>query len=110
MFKTLSATAIGLVFLASPSFAHNQADATKAVPPFISNYEKLFNAKDAHGLAALFADDAVQAAPGPLLTNRADIEKRYKAIFRIRGTLIFVSMSNRCRLKATSSSLLANSP
>ena len=56
MFKTLSATAIGLVFLASPSFAHNQADATKAVPPFISNYEKLFNAKDAHGLAALFAD------------------------------------------------------
>ena len=81
MFKTLSATAIGLVFLASPSFAHNQADATKAVPPFISNYEKLFNAKDAHGLAALFADDAVQAAPGPLLTNRADIEKRYKAIF-----------------------------
>ena len=82
MFKTLSATAIGLVLLASPSFAHTQADATKAVATFVSNYEKLFNAKDAQGLAALFADDGVQSAPGmPLLTNRSDIEKRYKINF-----------------------------
>ena len=92
MFKTLSATAIGLVFLASPSFAHNQADATKAVATFVSHYEKLFNAKDAQGLAALFADDAVQAAPGPLLTNRDDIAKRYKAIFDLGNTDFHVTV------------------
>jgi uncharacterized protein (TIGR02246 family) len=92
MFKTLSATAIGLVFLASPSFAHNQADATKAVATFVSNYEKLFNAKDARGLAGLFADDAVQAAPGPLLTNRDDIEKRYKKIFDAGNTDFHVTV------------------
>ena len=80
MFKTLSA-AIGLVVLASPSFAHTQADTTKAVTTFVANYEKLYNARDAEGLAALFADDGVQSAPGQLLTNRADIEKRYKAMF-----------------------------
>ena len=92
MFKTLSATAIGLVFLASPSFAHNQADAKKAVEAFVSHYEKLFNAKDAQGLAALFADDAVQAAPGPLLTNRDDIAKRYKAIFDSGNTDFHVTV------------------
>lgn len=81
MFKILSATVIGLVFLASPSFAHDQADATKAVATFVANYEKLYNAKDAEGLAALFADDGVQSTPGPLLTNRNDIAKRYKAMF-----------------------------
>lgn len=92
MFKTLSATAIGLVFLASPSFAHDQADATKAVTTFVSNYEKLFNAKDAQGLAALFADDGVQAAPGPLLTNRDEIEKRYKRIFDLGNTDFHVTV------------------
>jgi uncharacterized protein (TIGR02246 family) len=92
MFKTLSAAVIGFVFLASASFAHDQADATKAVATFVSNYEKLFNAKDARGLAALFADDGVQAAPGPLLTNRADIEKRYKRIFDSGNTDFHVTV------------------
>jgi uncharacterized protein (TIGR02246 family) len=89
MFKTLGATAIALVFLALPSFAHTQADATKAVTAFVANYEALFNARDAHGLAALFADDAVQASPGSLLTNRDDIEKRYQKMFAARDTSDF---------------------
>ena len=84
MFKTLSA-AIGLVVLASPSIAHTQADTTKAVTAFVANYQKLYNDKDADGIAALFADDGVQSAPGQLLTNRADIAKRYKAMFNAGG-------------------------
>ena len=34
MLKTLSATAIGLVMFAAPSFGHDQAEAQKAVDTF----------------------------------------------------------------------------
>ena len=78
---TLGATAIGLFVLASPSFAHDQAEAQKAVDSFAANYAQLYNAKDATGIVALFATDGVEAVSGPILTSRDDIEKRFKTIF-----------------------------
>jgi ketosteroid isomerase-like protein len=81
MFKTFSATAIGVVLLSAPSFAHDQAEAQKAVRAFVSQYEKLFDAKDVGGIVAMFAADGVDAGPGPVLTSRADIEQRFVAIF-----------------------------
>ena len=38
--------------LASPSFAHDQAEAQKAVDSFAANYAQLYNAKDATGIVA----------------------------------------------------------
>ena len=87
MLKTLSATAIGLVLLATPAFAdHDQADAKKAVETFAENYAKAFNAKDATAIVAMFAADGVEAGPGPILTTPADIEKRFKSIFAMGST------------------------
>jgi ketosteroid isomerase-like protein len=81
MFKTFSPTAIGVILFAAPSFAHDQAEAQNAVNAFVSQYEKLFDAKDVRGIVAMFAADGVDAGPGPVLTSRADIEKRFVAIF-----------------------------
>jgi ketosteroid isomerase-like protein len=87
MLKTLSAAALGLVLFAAPSFAaHDQADAKKAVETFAENYAKAFNAKDVTAIVAMFASDGVEAGPGPILTNRDDIEKRFKAIFAMGGS------------------------
>ena len=81
MFKTLSITSIGLLLFAAPSFAHDQAEAQKAVKTFVAQYEQLFDAKDIAGIVAMFAPDGVDAGPGPVLTSRADIEKRFVSIF-----------------------------
>jgi uncharacterized protein (TIGR02246 family) len=86
MLKTLSATAIGLVMFAAASFAHDQAEAQKAVDTFSESYAKAFDAKDATGIVAMFAADGVEAGPGPILTSRDDIEKRFKTIFAIGFT------------------------
>ena len=86
MLRKLSASAIGLVVLASPSFAHDQAEAQKAVDSFSAQYAKVFDAKDASGIVAMFAADGVEAGPGPMLTGRDDIEKRFKTIFAIGFT------------------------
>jgi hypothetical protein len=64
MLKTLSAAAIGLVLFAAPSFARDQAEAQKAVDSFTAQYAKLFDAKDATGIVAMFAKDRVEAGPG----------------------------------------------
>jgi ketosteroid isomerase-like protein len=77
----LSTIAIGLVLFATPSFAHDQPEALKAVKAFVAQYEKLFDAKDVAGIVAMFSADGVDAGPGPVLTSRADIEKRFVAIF-----------------------------
>jgi len=81
MFKTVGTTAIGLVLFAAPSFAHDQAEAQRAVTAFVSQYEKMFDARDTAGIMAMFAADGVDAGPGPVLMSRADIEKRFVAIF-----------------------------
>ena len=62
MFKTLSATAIGLVILLHRRSPTIKLTRRRRLRLLCRTIEKLFNAKDAHGLAALFADDAVQAA------------------------------------------------
>jgi uncharacterized protein (TIGR02246 family) len=86
MFKTLSATAIGLALFAAPSFAHDQAEAQKAVNIFTENYAKAYNAKDAASIVAMFAADGVEAGPGPILTDRKDIEKHFNVIFSAGAT------------------------
>ena len=87
MFKTLGAAAIGLAVFAIPAFAaHDQAEATKAVSTFTDNYTKAFNAKDVTAIVAMFAPDGVEAGPGPMLTSRDDIEKRFKTIFNSGAT------------------------
>jgi uncharacterized protein (TIGR02246 family) len=87
MFKTLGGTAIGLAVFAIPAFAaHDQAEATKAVSTFTDNYTKAFNAKDVTAIVAMFAPDGVEAGPGPMLTSRDDIEKRFKTIFNSGAT------------------------
>jgi ketosteroid isomerase-like protein len=87
MFKTLSATAIGLVLIATPAVAaHDQADAKKAVETFAENYAKAFNAKDTTAIVAMFAADGVEAGPGPILTSPDDIKKRFETIFATGAT------------------------
>jgi uncharacterized protein (TIGR02246 family) len=86
MSKTVSAAAIGLVMFAMPSFAHDQAEAQKAVDSFLANYVKLWNAKDAAGCAALFAADGVEVGPAPIVMGRGDLEKRFRAIFASGST------------------------
>ena len=81
-----SAAAIGLVMFATPSFAHDQAEAQKAVDTFSESYARAFDAKDAAGIVAMFAADGVEASPGPILTSRDDIEKWFKTIFAIGFT------------------------
>ena len=82
----LSATAIGLVLLAVPSFAADHPDAQKAVETFAEDYAKAFNAKDTTAIVAMFAADGVEAGPGPILTSRDDIKKRFESIFATGAT------------------------
>jgi uncharacterized protein (TIGR02246 family) len=76
------ATAVGLVLLASPTLAaeHSQADAQKAVSAFVEHYVNLYNAKNARGIAELFADDGVEVPPAPISTGRDNIEKWFESI------------------------------
>lgn len=83
MFRTLSATAIGLVLLAAPTFAADHPDAEKAVRTFADDYTKAFNAKDTTAIVAMFAKDGVEAGPGPILTSPADIAKRFEVNLRL---------------------------
>ena len=76
MSKLLSAM-IGLIAfaIATPAFAHDQAEAEKAVAAVVATYVEKYNNKDAAGVAALYADDGILVPPGPMVAGRADIEK-----------------------------------
>jgi ketosteroid isomerase-like protein len=86
MIKTMAATAIGFVLFATPCFAaHDQADAEKAANAFATNYAKAFNDKNVTAIVAMFADDGVEAGPGPILTSKDDITKRFETIIGTMG-------------------------
>ena len=82
MSKILSAT-IGLFALAIaiPSFAHDQAEAEKAVAALVATYIEKYNNKDAAGVAALYAEDGILVPPGPVVSGKANIEKAWQASF-----------------------------
>jgi ketosteroid isomerase-like protein len=81
--RKLCTSAIGLVLLATTAFAaeHTPAETQRAVTEFENSYTKLFNSKNTKGILELFANDGVEAAPGPLLTARTDVAKRFDAVF-----------------------------
>ena len=74
---------IGLMAFAitMPSFAHDQAEAEKAVAATVATYIEKYNSKDAAGVAALYADDGILVPPGPMVAGRANIEKAWQAAF-----------------------------
>lgn len=82
MSRILSAI-IGLtVFVVSiPSFAHDQAEAEKAVAALVATYIEKYNNKDAAGVAALYAEDGILVPPGPVVSGKANIEKAWQASF-----------------------------
>lgn len=82
MSKILSTT-IGLIALAiaTPSLAHNQAEAEKAVAALVATYIEKYNDKDAAGVAALYAEDGILVPPGPVVSGKANIEKAWQASF-----------------------------
>jgi uncharacterized protein (TIGR02246 family) len=82
MSKLLSAT-IGLIAfaIAMPSFAHDQAEADKAVAAIVATYTEKYNSRDATGVAALYAEDGILVPPGPMVAGRANIEKAWQASF-----------------------------
>ena len=57
----LCTTTISLLLLASSALAaeHTQAEAEKAVTRIVENHINLYNAKNARGIAELFANDGV---------------------------------------------------
>ena len=57
---------IGLTasFITIPSFAHDQAEAEKAVAAVVATYIEKYNNKDAAGVAALYAEDGILVPPG----------------------------------------------
>jgi uncharacterized protein (TIGR02246 family) len=82
MSRILSAV-IGLpvLMITVPSFAHDQAEAEKAVGALVATYVEKFNNKDAAGVAALYAEDGVLVPPGPMVTGKANIERAWQAVF-----------------------------
>ena len=67
--------------IAIPSFAHDQAEAEKAVATVVTTYIEKYNNKDAAGVAALYAEDGVLVPPGPMVSGKANIEKAWQAAF-----------------------------
>jgi uncharacterized protein (TIGR02246 family) len=82
MSKLLSAI-IGLIALAiaTPSYAHDQAEAEKAVAAVVATYIEKYNSRDAAGVAALYAEDGILVPPGAMVAGRANIEKAWQASF-----------------------------
>jgi uncharacterized protein (TIGR02246 family) len=82
MSRKLSAI-IGLTgfFITIPSFAHDQAEAEKAVAAVVATYIDKYNNKDAAGVAALYAEDGILVPPGPMVAGKANIEKAWQAAF-----------------------------
>jgi uncharacterized protein (TIGR02246 family) len=64
-----------------PSFAHDQAEAERAVAAVVATYIEKYNNKDAAGVAALYAEDGVLVPPGPMVAGKANIEKAWQAAF-----------------------------
>jgi ketosteroid isomerase-like protein len=80
----LCTTAISLILLAAPAIAaeHTKDEAQKAVTEFTEHYQNLFNSKNTKGILDLYAKDGVEVAPGqPIMTSKADIEKRFERLF-----------------------------
>jgi uncharacterized protein (TIGR02246 family) len=79
----LPRTIMGLIAftIAIPAFAHDQAEAEKAVAAIVATYIEKYNSKDAAGVAALYADDGILLPPGPVVTGKANIEKSWQASF-----------------------------
>jgi uncharacterized protein (TIGR02246 family) len=67
--------------ITTPSFAHDQAEAEKAVAAVVATYIEKYNNKDAAGVAALYAEDGVLIPPGPMVTGKTNIEKTWQAAF-----------------------------
>src|SRR5215472_1430409 len=67
--------------IAIPSFAHDQAEAEKAVAATVATYIEKYNSKDAAGVAALYAEDGILIPPGPMVAGRVNIEKAWQAAF-----------------------------
>jgi uncharacterized protein (TIGR02246 family) len=65
----------------APSARHSEKEAHLAVEAFIVNYLERYNAKDAAGVAALYAEDGILVPPGPMVTGKANIEKAWRATF-----------------------------
>ena len=82
--RNLYRAAIGVVLLATPAFAaeHTDAEAQKAVQGFADNYQRLYNTKDAKGIAALYTDDGMEVPPAPPVTGRDNIENWFASIFK----------------------------
>ena len=73
---------VGLVVLfGSPAFAHDQAETKKAVDAFVATFLQKYNAKDAEGVAALYADDGILVPPGATVSGHDNLVKAWKATF-----------------------------
>ena len=72
---------LAISLITMPSFAHDQAEAEKAVATVVATYIEKYNNKDAAGVAALYAEDGVLVPPGPMVSGKANIEKAWQAAF-----------------------------
>jgi uncharacterized protein (TIGR02246 family) len=73
---------VGLaVLFGSPAFAHDQAETTKAVDGFVATFLQKYNAKDAEGVAALYAADGILVPPGAIVGGHDNLVKAWKATF-----------------------------
>ena len=83
----LCTTTISLLLLASSALAaeHTQAEAEKAVTRIVENHINLYNAKNARGIAELFANDGVEVPLARIVTGRDNIEKWFQSLFSHGG-------------------------
>jgi len=84
----LCSVAFGLALLATPAWAveHSESEAQKAVEAFADNYLRLYNVKDAKGIAALYTDDGVEVPPAQMAIGRQNIENWFESIFKAGAT------------------------
>ena len=68
------AKVVGLAMLASPSFAHDQADAKQAIEALSAALVEKFSARDASGIAALYTSDGILVLPKMTIVGRDNLQ------------------------------------
>jgi len=64
--------------LAAAAQAQTGADPRPAINALLAKFADAYNRKDAAGIAALFAQDAILAPPGPIVAGRQAVEQDYR--------------------------------
>jgi uncharacterized protein (TIGR02246 family) len=80
-----SITILLMTGLAIPAEAQelSQQEADQVAKSVVESFSKVFHAKDAVGVAALYTDDAIRVTPYGLQNGRAEIEKAFAEALKV---------------------------